>query len=109
VRDAKPPRPSRKKAKQQDARHARRELRRLGPVVGVVEGLVGVPAEHLHAHRAHRARATSTSGWLEELVARCSKDLVAWRKEAFCAVEQALAVFEPTRSQPESVVPPEEL
>ncbi len=84
-------------------------VRRFGPVVGVVEGLVGVRAEYLHAHLAHRTTATSTTGWLEELVARCSKDLVAWRKEAFRAVEQALAAYERTRTRPESVVPPEDL
>jgi hypothetical protein len=79
------------------------------PVVGVVEGLVGVPAQHLHAHMAHRASGSSTSGWFEELVAQCSKDLVAWRKEAFRAVAHALAAFERTLSQPESVVLSEEL
>jgi hypothetical protein len=85
------------------------ELRRFGPVVGVVEGLVGVPAEHLHGHMAHRASATGTSGWLEGLVARCSKDLVPWRKEALRTVERALAAFDRARSQLGSVVPPEEL
>lgn len=75
----------------------------------VVEGLVGVRAEDLHAHMAHRANATGTTGWLEGLVARCSKDLVVWRKEAFGAVERALAADERTRSQPESVVTPEQL
>lgn len=75
----------------------------------VVEGLVGVRAENLHAHMARRASASSTTGWREELVARCRKDLVAWCQEAFGAVEQALAAHERTRGQPESVVPPEEM
>ena len=83
-------------------------VRRFGPVVGVVEGLVGVRAEYLHAHLERRTTATDTTGWLEELVARCSKDLVAWRREAVRAVEQALVAYERTRTQPESVVPPEE-
>ncbi len=74
-----------------------------------VEGLVGVRAEYLRAHMAHRASATSTTEWLEELAARRSKDLVAWRKEAFGAAEQALTAYERTRSEAESVVPPEEL
>ena len=58
---------------------------------------------------AHRASATSATRWLEEHVAGCSTDLVAWGKEAFRAVEQPLAAYERTRSQPESVVPQEEL
>ena len=64
----------------------------------VVEGLVGLRTEYLHAHMAHRASATSTSGRFEELVARCSKDLVAWRKDPVRAVEQALAAFAPWRA-----------
>ena len=63
----------------------------------------------LHPHVAHRASAATTSGWLEERVAQCRKELFAWRKEAFDAGEQALAAYERTRSQPESVVPQEEL
>jgi hypothetical protein len=37
-----------------------------------------------------------------------SKDLVAWRKEAFCAVEQAIKAYERARGKGQSVAPPEE-
>jgi hypothetical protein len=83
-------------------------VRRFGPVVGVVEGLVAVRAGYLHAHMTQRTGAACTTAWLEELVARCSKDLVAWRIDAFRAVEQAVEAYEQGRGKDGSVVPPEE-
>ena len=81
--------------------------RRFGPVVGVVEGLVAVRCQYLHARLAQRTKARSTRAWLEELVARCSKDLGAWRIDAFRAVEQAVKAYEQARGKDDSVVPPE--
>jgi hypothetical protein len=63
---------------------------------------------YLHARMVQRTSATSTTAWLEELVAACSKDLVAWRKEALHAVEQAIKAYERARGEGQSVVPPEE-
>jgi len=83
-------------------------VRRFGPVVGVVEGLVAVRAAFLHARLAQRTKAKSTTAWLEELVAQCSKDLVVWRCDAFRAVEQAVKAYEHARGKDDSVVPPEE-
>ena len=73
-----------------------------------VEGLVGVRAEYLHAHMTQRTNAASTTAWLEELIAKCSKDLVAWRCDAFRAVEQAVKAYPQARGKDHSVVPPEE-
>jgi len=83
-------------------------VRRLGPVVGVVEGLVGVRAQYLHEHKAQLTTAPSTTAWLEELVVRCSRDLVAWRKDAFLACERALEAYELARGRHTSVVPQED-
>jgi hypothetical protein len=83
-------------------------VRRFGPVVGVVEGLVAVRCQYLHARLAQRTKARSTRAWLEELVARCSKDLVAWRIDAFRAVEQAVKAYERALGKDASVVPSEQ-
>jgi hypothetical protein len=83
-------------------------VRRFGPLVGVVEGLVVVHAEYLHAHMTQRAAAASTTAWLEEPVARCSKDLAAERIDAFGAVVQSVEAYEQGRGKDGSVVPPEE-
>jgi hypothetical protein len=53
--------------------------------------------------------APSTSAWLEDLVAKCSKDLVAWRQDAFLAVERSIKAYERTRDDWSSVVPQDSL
>ena len=84
-------------------------VHRFGPAVGVVEGLVDVRASYLHARMEKRTSAPSTTAWLEELVARRSRDLVAWRKAAFDAVEQALEAYERAGNGEAIVVPQEQL
>jgi hypothetical protein len=83
-------------------------VRRFGPLAGVVEGLVGVRAEYLHARMSDRTAATSTAAWLEELVGRCSKELFVWRKQGVRAREQAVKAYERARGKGPSVVPPED-
>jgi len=86
-----------------------RLVRRFGPVVGVVEGLVCVRAEHLGARMQGRTAAKTTCAWLEELVGRCSKDVALWRLEALRASEQALGACERARGDGPSVVPQDAL
>ena len=68
---------------------------------------IGARAAYLHAHMTRRTSAPSTTAWLEELVAKCSKDLVGWRCDAFRALEQAVKAYEQARGKDDSVVPPE--
>jgi hypothetical protein len=83
-------------------------VHRFGPAVGVVEGLVDVRASYLHARMEKRTSAPNTTGWLKELVAQRSRDLVAWRKQAFDAVEQAFEAYERARNGEAIVVPQEQ-
>jgi hypothetical protein len=82
--------------------------RRLAHLVGVVEAMPGVRVEYLVARRQERTRATSTTGWLEELVAQESTEVGAWREQAVRACERAVCAYEKARGKGPSVVSREE-
>jgi hypothetical protein len=82
-------------------------VRRLGHLIGVVEAMTPVRAEHVGQRMLGRTTAASTTDWLEELVAARSEELRGWREDADRACGRALAAYQRARGAGPSVVPPE--
>jgi hypothetical protein len=67
-----------------------------------------VRAEHLGQRMLGRTTASSTTAWLEELVAAQSNELRGWREDADRACGRALAAYQRARGEGASVVPAED-
>ena len=83
-------------------------VRRLGHLVGVVEALAAVRAEHLAAREQGRTAAPDAGAWLEELALAGSERLRGGRERADAACGHAVAAYARARGDGPSVVPSED-
>jgi hypothetical protein len=74
-------------------------------LVGVVEAMPAVRAEHLTARARGQTRTPDVTRWLRQLVAERSPLLKAWREQAEEARSRALAAYERARGTGPSLVP----
>ena len=78
-------------------------------LAGAAEASVGVRVEHLRALARVQTRAKNVAAFVEEIVRKGRKDLVAaWRSEVELACALAVAAYERVRGDGPSVVPDEE-
>jgi len=91
-----------------ERRWPRALVHKLQHLAGVVESLPGVRAQHLGERETGRTRATSTTAWLDELVADRPEQAVMWREEAGRACARAVSAYQQVRGDDESVVPEED-